>query len=149
MLEAFRMEIAHINLSLLLTHELSEVPCCGARFYPQANEFVELTMRVTNLMCMSCRYYKDLLSNEASSASSLVFTVDLETTPSEHVVHEGVLTDLPIGCLKTGESREITTSLCFLASGHFEILAQVRGFGTSETDNRQTRTFITAVVGKE
>jgi hypothetical protein len=134
MLEAFRMEIAHITLSLCSGHEQSEkaVPGCGGRFYPQANEFVQLTMKVTNSM-----------------PSPLVFTVDLETTPSEHVVHEGVLTDLPIGCLKSGESREITTSLCFLASGHFEILAQLRGFGASETDNRQTRSFITAVVRKE
>jgi hypothetical protein len=73
----------------------------------------------------------------------------LETTPLEYVLHEGVLTDLPIGRLQSGESREITTSLCFLTAGRFEISAQVRGFGAFETDNRQTRTYITAVVGKE
>lgn len=54
MLEAFRKEIAHITLTLLSTHELSEgVPSRGAQFYPQANEFVQLTMKVTNLTCMS------------------------------------------------------------------------------------------------
>lgn len=54
MLEAFRKEIAHITMSLLSTQELSEgVPSRGAQFYPQANEFVQLTMKVTNLTCMS------------------------------------------------------------------------------------------------
>jgi hypothetical protein len=54
MLEAFRREIAHITLTLLSTRELSEgVPSRGAQFYPQANEFVQLTMKVTNLTRMS------------------------------------------------------------------------------------------------
>jgi len=53
MLEAFRKEVAHITLALLSTHELSEgVSYPGAQFYPQANEFVQLTMKVTNLTCM-------------------------------------------------------------------------------------------------
>jgi len=153
MLEAFRKEVAHITLTLLSTHELSEgVPCPGAQFYPQANEFVQLTMKVTNLTCMFQlpeHSGKFVLSYKPSSASSLVFAVDLETTPLEYVLHEGVLTDLPIGRLQSGESREITTSLCFLTAGRFEISAQARGFGAYETDNRQTRTYITAVVGRE
>jgi hypothetical protein len=69
-------------------------------------------------------------------ASCLVFTVDLEVEPAEHVVHEGVLTDLAIGRLEGGESREVEIALCFIAYGYFEIIAQVRAFDASRVDTR-------------
>ena len=69
-------------------------------------------------------------------ALPLVFTVDLEVEPAEHVVHEGILTDLAIGRLDGGESKEVETALCFIAYGYFEIFAQVRAFDTSHVDTR-------------
>ncbi|KAF8163323.1 TRAPP II complex [Crassisporium funariophilum] len=131
MLETLRLEIAKISMSLDFGDASSENEILrnGARHYPKPNEFVYLRTKVTN-----------------QSASPVVFTLDLETNPSEYVVHEGVLTDLAVGRLKTGESREITTSLCFLASGRFDISALVRDFGSSEPDSRIARAHVTAIV---
>ena len=81
-----------------------------------------------------------------TTASSMIFTMELEINPSEYVIHEGVITDLAIGRLKNGESREVITSLCFLASGRFDISAVVRCFGTSGVDNRTARAHTTAIV---
>lgn len=75
--------------------------------------------------------------------------MDLEANPSEYIIYEGVLTDLPVGRLESGESREITTSVCFLASGHFEISALVRGFGGATADSRVARAHITAMLKDE
>jgi hypothetical protein len=49
--------------------------------------------------------------------------------PSEHIIYEGVLSDLPIGRLESGESREVETPLCFLSYGRFEVLAEIRILG--------------------
>ncbi|KAJ3516627.1 hypothetical protein NLJ89_g1004 [Agrocybe chaxingu] len=109
MLETFRLEVAHVSLVLDLEDNTPENRGrTGARQYPKANEFVQLKARVTNL-----------------TSSPVVFTLDLEANPSEYLIYEGVLTDLPVGRLQSGEFREIVTSLCFLSSGHFELSAQV------------------------
>ena len=81
-----------------------------------------------------------------TAAPSTVFTMDLNVNPSEYVIHEGVITDLAIGRLKHGESREVTTSLCFLASGRFDISAVVRCFGISGVDSRTARAHTMVVV---
>jgi trafficking protein particle complex subunit 9 len=81
-----------------------------------------------------------------TTASSMILTMDLEVNPPEYVIHEGVITDLAIGRLKNGESQEVITSLCFLASGRFDIFAVVRCFGTSGVDSRTARAHTTAVV---
>lgn len=80
------------------------------------------------------------------AASSMIFTMDIEINPPEYVIHEGVITDLAIGRLKNGECGEVTISLCFLASGRFDISAVVRCFGTSGVDSRTARAHTTAVV---
>ncbi|KAF8201813.1 transport protein particle complex subunit, partial [Pholiota molesta] len=128
MLEAFRLEIAHISLSIDCDED-NEITKGGLRYYPKANEFVQLRTRVSNLM-----------------PYPVVFTLDYEANPSEHLVFEGVLTDLPVGRLESGESREIVSSLCFLACGRFEILAKARSYGASEADSRVARTHAIAIV---
>ncbi|PPQ83346.1 hypothetical protein CVT25_003985 [Psilocybe cyanescens] len=134
MLEVFRLEIARVSLSLGSNDDVTQkdVNRNGSRHYPKVNEFVELKATVVNL-----------------TPSSLVFAMDLEANPSEYIIYEGVLTDLPVGRLESGESREITTSVCFLASGHFEISALVRGFGGATTDSRVARAHITAILKEE
>jgi len=82
-------------------------------------------------------------------ALPVVFTLDLEASPSEYLIYEGVLTELAVGRLNSGETREISTSVCFLACGRFELSAQVRGFGNSETERRGARTHITAIVTED
>jgi hypothetical protein len=60
----------------------------------------------------------------------------LTVEPAEHTVFEGVLTDIPLGRLDVGESREVETIVCFLSSGRFEIGADVRRLGTAEGGDR-------------
>uniref|UniRef100_A0A8H8CM97 Transport protein particle subunit trs120 n=1 Tax=Psilocybe cubensis TaxID=181762 RepID=A0A8H8CM97_PSICU len=132
MLEVFRLEIARVSLSLGSSCDgttQQQANRNGSRHYPKVNEFVELKATVVNL-----------------TPSSLVFTMELEANPSEYIIYEGVLNDLPVGRLESGESREITTSVCFLASGHFEISALVRGFGGATADSRVARAHITAIL---
>lgn len=52
MLETFRLEIAQISLSLDLTDDPEAIQN-STRQYPQANEFVYLRVKVTNLSGMS------------------------------------------------------------------------------------------------
>lgn len=142
MLETFRLEIARISLSLDLTDDL----VAGSGQYPRPNEFVYLRVKVTNLSGRSFFFPNTFRVFMRTAALCMVFTMDLEVNPSEYVLHEGVITDLAIGCLEHGEHREVTTSLCFLASGRFDISAIVRCFGTSDVESRTARAHTTAIV---
>lgn len=141
MLEAFRLEIAQISLSLDPTNN----PVAIKNGTPQPNEFVYLRVKVINLLGMNF-IFQHISSVYADAASSMVFTMGFEVNPSEYVIHEGIITDLAIGRLKNGECREVTTSLCFLASGHFDISAVVRCFGTEDVDSRTARARTTVLV---
>jgi len=82
---------------------------------------------------------------QVSLAYAIVFALDLEVSPSEYLVYEGVFTDLPVGRLEGGETREISVSLCFLSCGRFEISGQVRRVGP-DVEGRTVRTHMTAIV---
>jgi hypothetical protein len=85
------------------------------------------------------------VDSQISSACPIVFTLDIDVSPAEYLVYEGVFTDLPVGCLKSGETREFSMFLCFLSYGRFEISGQVRGV-SPEAEGRIARTHMTAVV---
>jgi hypothetical protein len=51
--------------------------------------------------------------------------------PIEHIIYEGILSDVPVGRLERGESREVDITICFLSYGRFEIGAEVQGLGVS------------------
>lgn len=56
MLEAFRLEVAHVTLSIDFDNGAStDFADDGLRYYPKANEFVQLRTKVTNLMRMRSR----------------------------------------------------------------------------------------------
>ncbi|KAJ6547608.1 TRAPP II complex [Mycena capillaripes] len=114
MLETLRTETASINMSLHRTE--GPVPVTGGKAYPQSSEFVYLRTKVTNL-----------------SLTSLVFTVDFDFQSSPHVIFEGLLKDVPIGRLESGESLEVETGVCFLAYGRFEISAEAKVVGFTES----------------
>ncbi|KAF8628414.1 hypothetical protein AX15_003936 [Amanita polypyramis BW_CC] len=108
MLEAIRMEAVHVQLTLMISE--------GERIiHPEPNTFVCLRATVKNL-----------------SAFSDVFVLDFKLEPSEDILYEGVIQDMPIGRLDPGASKEIDTTVCFLACGYFEILAEVRLVGADK-----------------
>ena len=56
----------------------------------------------------------------------LVLTADTAVDPADHVIQEGVLSDVPIGRVGTGEVHEFETPLCFVACGRFRVQVDAR-----------------------
>ncbi|KAG6909694.1 hypothetical protein DXG01_015895 [Tephrocybe rancida] len=133
MLETLRLENAQVQLSLV-AYSSDPLREHEGRFYPPADEFVYLRQVFTSV-----------------AASSQVFTMDMDMEPSEHVVYEGILTELAVGRLESGESRDIDTAICFLANGRFEISAEVRSFDAprSDTDRAGIGHLIAIVRGSD
>lgn len=135
MLETLRTETARVQMSLVrysgdvtdpIEHAVLQM---GGKYQPPQNEFVYLRTKVTNL-----------------SPSPLVLTVDLNLEPVEHVIFEGIASDIPIGRLQSGESGEVEMALCFLAYGRFEISARACILGAMHPDNRVGNGQLTAIV---
>ncbi|KAJ7235474.1 TRAPP II complex [Mycena haematopus] len=118
MLETLRTETASILMCLHRQEGPDKIPVtsAGGKYHPPSSEFVYLRTKVTNL-----------------SLTSLVFTIDFDCQSSPHVIFEGLLRDVPIGRLESGESREVETGLCFLAYGRFEISAEAKVVGSAES----------------
>ncbi|KAJ7155939.1 TRAPP II complex [Mycena crocata] len=132
MLETLRTETASIQMSLYRCEESDKVTVGsnGGKYHPPPNEFVYLRTKVTNL-----------------SLRSLVFTVDFDLQSSKHIIMEGLLRDVPIGRLESGESREIETGLCFLAYGRYEISAEAKVVGSVENKGLGRLTAMVRVEG--
>ncbi|KAJ7632643.1 transport protein Trs120 or TRAPPC9 TRAPP II complex subunit-domain-containing protein [Roridomyces roridus] len=128
MLETLRTETASIHMSLHLPED--PVVSNQGKYYPHSSEFVYLRTRVTNL-----------------SLTSLVFNVDFDLKPSQHIIFEGLLRQVAIGRLESGESREIDTGLCFLAHGRYEISAEAKVVGSSDSKGRGQLTAIVRAEG--
>ncbi|KAH9856984.1 TRAPP II complex [Lenzites betulinus] len=117
MLESLRVETARVRMALVRYDDegnVQNVPLnpAGTKYLPQPNEFVYLQTTITNL-----------------SPSELVLTLNLTMEPSDHVVYQGELRDIPIGRLGKGESYEVETPVAFVACGRFDFAAEVRSLG--------------------
>lgn len=60
------------------------------------------------------------------TARPLTLTLDVAMEPADHVIHSGILSDIPVGQLQSGESRELEVPVCFAAGGVFELEAHAR-----------------------
>ncbi|KAI0928535.1 hypothetical protein AcW1_005748 [Taiwanofungus camphoratus] len=134
MLEALRTETARIDMSLFhydANHTPREVPVdpSGGKFLPQPNEFVYLRTRVTNL-----------------SPSELILTLNLYLEPSQHVIHQGLLLDIPIGRLKQGEAHETETPIAFVSGGSFDFHADVCALDQIRDTNQVGKGHLRAMV---
>lgn len=72
--------------------------------------------------------------------------MDVDLEPLGSVLHEGLLSDITIGRLDSGESREIITTLCFLTHGRFDIGIQVKALRGTTVYGQIANGHITAVV---
>lgn len=72
--------------------------------------------------------------------------MDIEVDPSDCVMCEGALTDIAVGRMSAGESREVVTTLCFLAVGRFEVSTLVRPFAPLPMGREPARAQLTAIV---
>ncbi|KAF8590613.1 hypothetical protein K439DRAFT_1382134 [Ramaria rubella] len=111
MLDALRTDPARLRLTLVRYEEEDSkaylLPSRGGRSITQPNRFAYLRTTLVNL-----------------SPESLILTLTLTLNPSEHVLYDGVLSNLPVGKLECGEEREIEFGICFVAEGKFELRAE-------------------------
>ncbi|KAH9050632.1 hypothetical protein EDB84DRAFT_1591697 [Lactarius hengduanensis] len=100
-------------LSYIVGSETSEERISVMRkngtYHPAPYQFVYLRVRIANL-----------------SFQPLVLTADITVDPADHVIQEGVLSDVPIGRLEKGEERELEAPLCFVACGRFRVQVEAR-----------------------
>lgn len=92
----------------------------------EPNDFICLRALVKNVSCGHFAFPRDFRVETYFAASAGVFVMNLNMEPSDDILHEGVIQDVPLGRLEPGASREIDTTVCFLAHGYFEVLAEVR-----------------------
>ncbi|KIL69772.1 hypothetical protein M378DRAFT_190156 [Amanita muscaria Koide BX008] len=105
MLDALKLETVQVQLTLTAPSIKSQ----DEEFCPRPYEFICLKATVKSL---------SLYSN--------IFMMNLRLEPSEHVIYDGISQKIPVGRLEPGESREIDTTVCFLAHGYYEVSAEVR-----------------------
>lgn len=60
----------------------------------------------------------------------------MEAEPSDYVLHEGVLNNVPVGRVDAESSKTIVMPLVFLAEGDFKIIAQARLLGVEKYGER-------------
>jgi hypothetical protein len=82
-------------------------------------------------------------------ASVLVLTIDYTLEPAEHVVHEGALSDIPLGRIASGESREVNLPVSFVAAGRFDIGAEVRVWDVHGEDGKAGKGKLTVDVSED
>ncbi|KAJ4474536.1 TRAPP II complex [Lentinula lateritia] len=115
MLKTLRTEKAGIQLSLMRSGNPGKpIEQSAGKYHPPCSEPVYLHIKVTNL-----------------TKTTLVFTLDVNIDPREHVIHDGILCDIPVGRLEAKESREIEVAICFLCHGRFEVSASARVLDSS------------------
>ncbi|ESK96998.1 hypercellular protein [Moniliophthora roreri MCA 2997] len=113
MLDTLRTETTILQMSLVDTASPgTAIPQRMGRYHPPPNRILHLRTRITNM-----------------ARSSLVCTLDLQIEPTEHFIHDGALSDIPVGRLDKNESREVDTAICFLSQGRFEVRGIVRVVG--------------------
>ena len=80
------------------------------------------------------------------TASPLTLLVDLDIDPADHVIYEGVLSNIPLGHLEAGESQKLEMAAAFLSQGRFQIRAEVRILGALHSERRAGVGQLKAVV---
>jgi len=85
-------------------------------------------------------------STHTATALSLPLCLSLDLEPNDCLIYEGIITDIPIGSLTQGSSRDITIPVCFLTDGQFEIMARVRPVGLEYLDTKPAKAQLVAAV---
>lgn len=114
------------------------------------NDFLCLRTKVTNLSSQSLwPFFMVWLIFILRLGTPLALTMNLMMEPMEHIISEGVLSDIPLGRLGCGESTEVETGVCFLSLGRFQIDAEIRCVGSGSGDSAAGLGQLGAVVRDE
>ncbi|EJU05644.1 hypothetical protein DACRYDRAFT_113706 [Dacryopinax primogenitus] len=114
MLEAFRAQKVQVEVSVLAEGEgeVREIEQNMGRYEVPSNDWVYLRVKVTNVHWQA--------AHMALSFSAI------PPTPTAFVLHEGSLTDLPLGEVAQGGSTEREVCMVFVAEGRFSWAATVK-----------------------
>lgn len=67
-------------------------------------------------------------------------------SPAEHIISEGVLSDIPVGKLDPKSSTIINVAVTFLAPGSFEFSAAMNAIGRPLNERTAGRCTLTVIV---
>jgi trafficking protein particle complex subunit 9 len=145
MLEALRTETVRIQLVMApLDEDMSkDIRRVGFKYTSPVNEFIILRTTVTNLSCRFpyLTYSTRSLSRLRFTAKTLVLALNLAVDPIEQILFDGALSDIRVGELGAGASRDIDMAVCFTSLGTFEVGAEVR---TVDIDSQPGQTQVGA-----
>ncbi|KAG6376171.1 TRAPP II complex [Boletus reticuloceps] len=120
MLNALKTDLTRIDLSLAqCCPEEPAVTLSGGKFIVASNTVVSMVAKITN-----------------TGPSPLAMMLDVSTSPEEHVLLQGSLTDIALGRVESGQSRIVEVPLCFLSVGYFEIAVEARQLGVAGEKRR-------------
>jgi len=99
---------------------------------------LRLTFKIAPVSSFLFRWYIWLRTYLSACfiATSLTLTLYLDAEPSDYVLHEGVLNNVPVGQIDADSSSTIVMPLVFLAEGEFKIIAQARILGSEKRHER-------------
>lgn len=60
--------------------------------------------------------------------------------PSEHVLYNGVINNISVGELSSGEERQVEIGVCFVSEGKFDLRATVHAIGDDPDADSKTET---------
>ena len=150
MLNILRVERARLQLSLWRmktpTDELEPVSQSAGVYQPEIDELVYLRARVTNLSGQFFRHVDVTHHLIAIAAEPQVFVVNMNLDPFQHILAEGVLSDIPVGRLGSGQTYEFDTPVTFVSCGRFEVSGVIRDPGQSGDSDRLGRGLLKAMV---
>lgn len=78
-----------------------------------------------------------------------MLTINLKVDPADHIIYDGVLSNIPLGRIESGETGDVETAVCFLSQGRFEIFAEVHILGASRSERKAGRGQLKAIVREE
>jgi trafficking protein particle complex subunit 9 len=68
-------------------------------------------------------------------ANPQILTMNVMMSPSDHVLYQGVQSNIPVGRLTSGEEREVEIGLCFVSEGRFDLHAEALLVGCDADDD--------------
>lgn len=81
-----------------------------------------------------------------NTAESRTFVVSLFLDPMQHVLAEGVLADIPIGRLDSGQTYSFDTPVTFVSCGRFSLSGVLAEPGSPGESDRLGRGLLKAIV---
>jgi len=133
MLKALKTDLTRIDLSLAQPcPEEPTVKLSGGKFIVAPNTVVNMVAKVTN-----------------TGPSTLAMMLSLSTSPEEHVLLQGSLTDITLGRVESGQSQVVEVPLCFLSVGYFEIAVEARQLGIMGEKRRTGVARLWAIVKED